>query len=90
MDLSIYQKVSVNNIIDILYLDRSLNAPWRSLRILLKSRGPILSVTSSETRSVCVKQSLNTRRWLVNALVEWHVSYKVTTLHDGSFDKSPD
>ena len=27
------------------------------------SRGPILRVTSSETRSVCVKQALNTRRW---------------------------
>ena len=35
----------------------------------LKSKGPILLVTSSETRSVCVKQALNTRRWLVNALV---------------------
>ena len=35
----------------------------------LKSRGSILRVTSSETRSVCVKQALNTRRWLVNALV---------------------
>ena len=23
---------------------------------------------------------LNTRRWLVNALVTWHVSYKITTL----------
>ena len=28
----------------------------------LKSRGPILRVTSSETHSVCVKQALNTRR----------------------------
>ena len=28
----------------------------------IKSRGPILHVTSSETRSVCVKQALNTRR----------------------------
>ena len=27
----------------------------------LKSRGPILRVTSSETRSVCDKQALNTR-----------------------------
>ena len=27
---------------------------------LVKSRGPILRVTSSETRSVCVKQALNT------------------------------
>ena len=35
---------------------------------MLKSRGPILHVTSSETRSVCVKQALNTRCWLVNAL----------------------
>ena len=44
---------------------------------------PILhvSVTSSETRSVCVKQALNTRHWLVNVLVTWHVSYKITTLH---------
>ena len=25
-------------------------------------RGPILHVTSSETRSICVKQALNTRR----------------------------
>ena len=33
-----------------------------------------------KTRSVCVKQALNTRRWLVNALVTWHVSYKITTL----------
>ena len=32
----------------------------------LKSRGPILRVKS---RSVCVKQALNTPRWLVNALV---------------------
>ena len=38
-------------------------------------------MTSSETRSVCVKQALNTRRWLVNALVTWHVSYKITTLN---------
>ena len=30
-------------------------------------------------RSVCVKQALNTRRWLVNALVTWHVSFKITT-----------
>ena len=29
---------------------------------LLKSRGPILHVTSSETCSVCVKQALNTCR----------------------------
>ena len=28
----------------------------------VKFRGPILRVTSSETRSVCVKQALNTRR----------------------------
>ena len=34
-----------------------------------------------KTCSVCVKQALNTRRWLVNALVTWHVSYKITTLH---------
>ena len=33
-----------------------------------------------KTRSVCVKQALNTRRWLVNALVTWNVSYKITTL----------
>ena len=33
-----------------------------------------------KSRSVCVKQALNTRRWLVNALVTWHVSYKITTL----------
>ena len=46
----------------------------------LKYRWPILCVTSSETCSVCVKQALNTRRWLVKALVTWHVSYKVTTL----------
>ena len=49
---------------------------------MLKSRGPILHVTSSETRSVCVKQALNTRRWLVNGMVTWHVSYKITTLPD--------
>ena len=30
--------------------------------------------------SVCVKQALNTCRWLVNVLVTWHVSYKITTL----------
>ena len=34
-----------------------------------------------KTSSVCVKQALNTRLWLVNALVTWHVSYKITTLH---------
>ena len=50
---------------------------------MLKSRGPILRVTSSETRSVCVKQALTTCRWLVNALVTWHVSYKNTTLTSG-------
>ena len=33
-----------------------------------------------KTRSVCVKQALNTRRWLVNALVTWHVSYRIMTL----------
>ena len=33
-----------------------------------------------KSRSVCVKQALNTRHWLVNALVTWHVSYKITTL----------
>ena len=48
--------------------------------VLLNSRGLILRVTSSESHSVCVKQALNTRRWLVNALVTWHVSYKITTL----------
>ena len=48
--------------------------------VYLKSKGPILRVTSSETRSVCVKQALNSCRWLVNALVTWHVSYKITTL----------
>ena len=47
---------------------------------LTKSRGPILHVTTSETCSVCVKQALNTRCWLVNVLVTWHVSYKITTL----------
>ena len=46
----------------------------------IKSRGPVLCVRSSETCSVCVKQALNTRRWLLNALVTWHVSYKITTL----------
>ena len=46
----------------------------------LKSRGPILRVMSSEMSLVCVKQALNTCRWLVNALVTWHVSYKITTL----------
>ena len=46
----------------------------------LKSRGPTLRVTSSETCSVCVKQALNTCRWLVNVLVTWHVSYKIMTL----------
>ena len=51
-----------------------------TISMYLKSRGPILRVTSSETRSVCVKQALNTRRWLVNVLVMWHVSYKITTL----------
>ena len=40
----------------------------------------VLRVTSSESRSVCVKHNLNTHRWLVNALVTWHVSYKITTL----------
>ena len=29
---------------------------------------------------ICVRQVLNTRRSLVNALVTWHVSYKITTL----------
>ena len=33
-----------------------------------------------KSRSVCVKQALNTRRWLVNALVAWHISYKITTV----------
>ena len=33
-----------------------------------------------KSRSICVKQALNTRRWLINALVMWHVSYKITTL----------
>ena len=33
-----------------------------------------------KTCSACVKQALNTRHWLVNALVTWHVSYKITTL----------
>ena len=42
----------------------------------VKSRGPILHVTSSETCSVCVKQALNTPHWLVNAPITWHVSYK--------------
>ena len=28
--------------------------------LVLKSRGPILQMTSSETRSICVKQALNT------------------------------
>ena len=46
----------------------------------IKSRGPILRVTSSETHSVCVKQALNTHCWLVNVLVTWHVSYKIKTL----------
>ena len=31
--------------------------------------------------SVCVKQALNTHHWLVNVLVTWHVSYKITTLN---------
>ena len=48
--------------------------------LYIKSKGPILRVTSSETCSICVKQALNTRRWLVNELVTWHVSYKITTL----------
>ena len=48
--------------------------------VYVKSRGLILRVMSSETRSVCVKHNLNTRHWLVNALVTWHVSYKITTL----------
>ena len=52
----------------------------KNMKHLLKSRGPILRVTSSETCSVCVKEALNTRPWLVNALVTWHISYKVTTL----------
>ena len=30
--------------------------------------------------SASVKQALNTRPWLVNALVTWHDSYKVRTL----------
>ena len=46
----------------------------------IKSRGPILCVTSSETRSYAVKKALNTRRWLVHVVVTWHVSYKITTL----------
>ena len=46
----------------------------------VKSRGPILRVTSSKCRSVCVKQALNTRRWLVDVVVTWHSSYKITTL----------
>ena len=33
-----------------------------------------------KSRSVCVKQALNTRLRLVNTLVTWHVSYKITTL----------
>ena len=33
-----------------------------------------------KSRSVCVKQTLNTRCWLVNALVTWHISYKIMTL----------
>ena len=37
-------------------------------------------ITSS--RSVCVKQALNTYRWLVNALVTWHVSHKITALFE--------
>ena len=40
-----------------------------------------------KSRSVWVKQALNTCRWLVNVLVTWHVSYKITTLplsSDGS------
>ena len=35
----------------------------------IKSRGPILRVTSSETLSMCVKHNLNTRCCLANALV---------------------
>ena len=56
-----------------------------AFNVLVKCRGLILRVTSSEIRSVCVKQALNTRRWLVNVLVTWHVSYKITTLHIFSY-----
>ena len=57
---------------------------WLNSNVLfidqVRSRGMILHVTLSETRSVCVEHNLNTRRCLVNALVMWHVSYKITAL----------
>jgi len=56
---------------------------WRYDDITTFFTVPIL-LKSSETRSVWFKQALNTRRWLVNALVTWHVSYKITTLLDNS------
>ena len=34
------------------------------------------------TSDVIKKLALNARHWLVNALVTWHVSYKITTLVD--------
>ena len=67
------------------------DSPFTINRILLQNK-PIfwLEIKKSKVRyyvwrhqktcSVCVKQALNTRPWLVNALVKWHVSYKVTTL----------
>ena len=43
-----------------------------------------------KSRSICVKQALNTRRWLVNALVTWHVSYKITTNIGMIYQKNDD
>ena len=66
------------------FMDRVISAQTSQEEIKqtkVKSRGPILRVTSSETHSVCVKHNLNTRRSLVIALVTWHVSYKITTLY---------
>ena len=51
---------------------------------MLKSRGPILrDVWRHQKLALFVlsklRQNLNTRRWLVNALVTWQVTYKITT-----------
>ena len=46
----------------------------------VKSRAPILRVTSSNKLLCLCYASFEARRWLVNALVTWHASYKITTL----------
>ena len=80
--LPLFQKIQYTPL-SILDFVQKLMLTHRTELTLIKSRGPILPVMSSETRSVCVKHNLNTRRWLVNALVTWHVSYKIMTLHKG-------